>query len=380
MKPVSLMYVITGLSHGGAEMLLLDVVRHLDKDLFRVSIVCFRDGVLAPEFRRDARVWCLDIRQRLHPLIFFRLSRIIRDMRPRLVHTHLIEADVIGGVTAAIHNVPVILSTRHGHHGWRKKPLTSLVNRSLQWPFTCIISNSACVAKFSEEYDGAKPKKSCLIHNGIDLARFPFRGVRPAGQGGEENGPTIGCVAMFKPGKGQEYLIRAFPLVLQRYPRARLILVGDGKMRPSLEGLVRELRLSSTVSFTGLCSDIYPWLNTFDVFVLPSLNEGFGIAAVEAMAAGVPVVASHVGGLPEVIQDGVTGRLVPPGDPPSLAKAIVEILDTPDVRRDLIQSARREVEDKFTIDAYVKRLESIYLSLLEGALGSSPRRKAHESV
>ena len=365
MNPIPLIYVITGLPPGGAETLLLDVVRRLNRSQFEVTVVCFRDGVLAPEFRRNAQVCCFDIQQRLHPLIFFRLSRIIRDVRPQLVHTHLIEADVIGGITAVIHKVPVILSTRHGLQHWRKKPLASLVSRPLQWPFTRVISSSHCVAEFIEKYNGAEPQKNCLIYNGIDLSRFPFRGICPIGHGVKQVGPIIGCVAMFKPVKGHEYLIRAFPLVLQRYPGARLVLVGDGKMRVHLEALVRKLGLGSHVSFVGICSDVYYWLNRFDVFVLPSLYEGFGIAAVEAMAVGVPVVASNVGGLAEIIQDRTTGILIPPGDSDALAEAIGEILANPDLRRDLIQSARNQVEDKFTIDEHVRRLESMYFGLLE---------------
>lgn len=363
MTSYSLLYIITGLPIGGAEKLLLDVVRRLNKHRFNVTVVCFRDGVLAPAFQPYAQVYCLDIQQKFHPFIFLQLWRILRDIRPQLVHTHLFEADLLGGIAAYANSVPVVLSTRHAPNDFRRKTLISLLNRLTQNLFGHVIVNSQYMADFVQRHEGVPARKTFVLYNGIDVSKFPFRGLRDDDTFVNER-PTIGCIATLKPEKGHEYLIRALPLVLERYPGAHLILVGDGELRGSLEKLVKELALGSAVRFVGTQSDVVRWLNSFDIFVLPSLFEGFGISVIESMSVGVPVIASRVGGLMEVIEDRVTGLLVPPCDPHALAESILDLLDNPDLRSKLVWAARRQVENRFTIEKYVGRLESFYCDLL----------------
>jgi len=174
---------------------------------------------------------------------------------------------------------------------------------------------------------------------------------------------VIAAVAVQRPGKGLDRLIAALPAIRQRHPDAILLLVGDGPERPALETMAANLGLSRYVRFAGVRHDVPRLLTAAAVFVLPSLTEALPTALAEAMAAGVPVIGSAVGGIPEMIQDGVTGILVPPGDVDALAAAVADVLDQPARVGELVRAARRLVETRFDAAANVARLHREYLDV-----------------
>lgn len=178
--------------------------------------------------------------------------------------------------------------------------------------------------------------------------------------------PLVGTIAHFAWHKGLEFLVRAWPAVRSRHPRARLVLVGEGEDRAKLEREVAAARVSTSVTLTGFRTDVADALAAFDVFVLPSIMEGLGTSILDALAAEVPVVASAVGGIPEIITDGESGRLVPPEDPDRLAEAIAGLLDDPDTARALAQAGCARVEADYTEEAMVAATLAAY----EGALAS----------
>jgi glycosyltransferase involved in cell wall biosynthesis len=202
-----------------------------------------------------------------------------------------------------------------------------------------------------------------MIYNGVDLERYDHQepcctlrddyGMEPGSQ-------IVGVVARLEPEKGHPTLIDAWPLVLRSVPDAYLLIVGEGSRRDDLERQVRELRIAHRVVFTGRRDDVPGVTAALDVAVLPSYREAQGLTILEAMALSRPVVASNVGGIPEMIQDGVTGLLVPPGDPTALAGAIVRLLEDHSLADTLGRAGHDLVHDRFCIELMVKAIEEIY--------------------
>jgi len=224
-----------------------------------------------------------------------------------------------------------------------------------------IAVSQSIVRKIADERDGLAPVS--LIYNGVDLARYdhqePCCTLREE-YGMEPNAQIVGVVARLDPEKGHPTLLEAWPAVLRSCPDAYLLVVGEGSQREELERLANELRIAHRVVFAGRRDDIPAVTAALDVAVLPSYREAQGLTILEAMALSRPVVASNVGGIPEMISDGVTGLLVPPRDPDALALAIARLLrDHPFA--DLIAKAGHDlVHDRFCIELMVRAIEAIY--------------------
>jgi glycosyltransferase involved in cell wall biosynthesis len=208
---------------------------------------------------------------------------------------------------------------------------------------------------------GVDARRIRLIHSGVDVTRFTSRichgrSVRP---------PVIGCVAGLEERKGHRFLLEALALLKAQGVRVRCVLAGEGSERPALEKMTARLRLERDVEFPGFIADTPAFLADIDVFVLPSLYEGLGVAALEAMAAGKPVVASEVGGLAELIEDGTTGLLTPPRNVQALSAAIARLIDDPSLARSLGQRASEHVREHFAVEQMAARNEAYYYELLE---------------
>jgi glycosyltransferase involved in cell wall biosynthesis len=206
--------------------------------------------------------------------------------------------------------------------------------------------------------DGAKVR---LIHSGIDVARFS----PGAGNAAPEHVPTIGTVAVLETRKGHRFLLEAMARLRARGVKLRCLLAGDGSERKGLEQMVAKLGLEGQVDFQGFVADTPALLASIDIFVLPSVHEGLGVAALEAMAAGKAVVASRVGGLAELISDGDTGLLVPPEDSDVLSDAIAELINDPNRARAMGQRAAAHVRKYFTMERMAAGNEAYYYELLE---------------
>jgi glycosyltransferase involved in cell wall biosynthesis len=213
-----------------------------------------------------------------------------------------------------------------------------------------------------------------VVYDGVDLERFhPCRTGEPVRDelGIEKDQPVVGMVSRLDPLKGQDTLIRAIGILQRDFPRLILLLAGETSARDRwyqsrLEQLAQELCLPGRVIFMGARDDIDRVTNAMDVAALPSRDEGFGLTLVEAMASSKPVVATAVGGIPEVVEDGVTGLLVPPDDPQALARALQALLSNPDLRIAMGQAGRRRAENLFDIKAHVHAMENIYQGLAQG--------------
>jgi glycosyltransferase involved in cell wall biosynthesis len=292
-----------------------------------------------------------------------------------LVHAHMFRAEVIGTRAAVAAGVPVIAATVHSSRVRSPEDVALLASLTPMMDRLIVPSDSIAHKVRCEGRDGAR---FAVVPNGVDLSRFtaaaPPSTVRtdfgiPAGA------PLVGVVARIEAEKGHRHLLDAWPLVLRQAPDAWLLVVGEGSEADALRRQAASLgRAGRRIAFTGRREDISALTAELSVAVLPSLREAQGISILEAMARRVPVVASAVGGIPEVITTDVDGLLVPPADPVALAGAIGSLLGDPALRRQIGEAGYRTVADRFSIDAQVKRIEAVYDEELARAgvlLGSS---------
>jgi len=263
------------------------------------------------------------------------LQRRIRALRPDIVHTHSSKAGFVGRLAARMAGVPRIFYTPHGHvfHSYYGPPITrmfiTLERFAARFTERIVVLTDAEAEQHLAVGVGRRGQ-FVKIPSGVDLAA-----VRAEAAGGsrlrQELGlssetPVVGAVARLVPVKGLRYLVAAMPEILRQCPETHLVLAGDGDQRSGLEGLARELAVSDRVHFLGFRRDAAAVTAALNVFVLPSLNEGLGRVLVTAMALGVPIVATKVGGVPEVVEDGRQGLLVPSADPQALGRAVTTLL------------------------------------------------------
>lgn len=288
-----------------------------------------------------------------------RLAGAITRERVALVHTHSSVDAWLAGIAARLRRVPVVRS-RHVsipiRSGWN--PVYSILADR-------IVTSGEAIRQLVIA-TGVPPTKVVAVPAGVDFDQFrpgPDR-ERIRAQLGLTS-PVIGSVAMFRGSKGHQYLLDAFGVILREYPAARLLLVGDGIRRSWIEQLTRDKGLSRAVSFTGFRPDVAELLRAMDCFALASVRtEGIPQSLLQALATELPVVASAVGGIPEVIEHETTGLLVPPGDAKALAEGILTALRKPDFARRLAKAGRQVVERRFSRAMAIQRLIALYEELL----------------
>ncbi|HEX7787557.1 MAG TPA: glycosyltransferase, partial [Methylomirabilota bacterium] len=287
------------------------------------------------------------------------LVRLIRRERVSLVHTHSSIDAWLAGMAARICRVPVV-RTRHVSIAIRRGP-----NPVYRWLADRVITSGEAIRRMVVEA-GVPAERVIAIPAGVNLEAFPFGARSPAIIRELDLGaPVIGSVAMFRGSKGHAQLLEAFTKVRAHRPAASLLLVGDGPRRAWIEQLARDAKLSDAVVLTGFRPDVSALLGAMDCFALASTRtEGVPQALLQAFAVGVPVVASRIGGIPEVVSDGQTGLLVASGSSDELAGAILRVLDDSDAAARRARAARALVERSFSHEASITRLLALYEELL----------------
>jgi glycosyltransferase involved in cell wall biosynthesis len=378
MTKIRILQIVTRLAVRGVPRHVIDLAAGLDPRRYEVEVLAGRsepgEGELWTEAReRGLRTWHLPALQRaVDPAAdlaaFVALYRRIRAGRYDIVHTHISKAGILGRLAARCAGVPVVIHTYHGQveelggRTCRSRFFRYCERRAARWT-DLIVANSHDTARQCLARGIGTLSQYQVIHNGIDLA--PFLDYGAAGPlPGIEGGPLLGTVGSLTPEKGLAVLMQAAASWVGRYPRLRICMVGDGVLRVPLGELARRLELGDRVVFPGIQRDVRPWLAAFDLLLMPSLHEGMGIALLEAMAMGKPVVASRTGGIPEVVVDGQTGLLVPPGDPEALAAAVDRLLRDEAARRRLGQAGQERVKQCFALEGMVRQLEAAYERLL----------------
>jgi len=385
-RPPRLLLIATGIDRRGAETHVLALGRGLAARGWEVAVAYWGgSGELAPEFRAaGVAVHRLRLRGKLDPGNLPAFVRLIRAFRPDVVHTHLPLAELYGNLAAALCRVPAVVSTKHSDHALFRRPLVRLGHVAVSAPNGAVVAVSAHMAAFIRSVGLWPGTRVETIHNGLDARAVDRAGGpgavaalrRALAPGG---GPLLGAAGRLEPEKGFQTLVAAMPRVLAALPGATLVIAGEGSRRPQLEALIQRLGLAGRVVLLGQRQDVLTLMHCLDLFVLSSHAEPFGLVLLEAMAARKPVLATAVGGVPEVVQDGVTGDLVPPADSEALAGAAVALLRDPHRRAGYGRAGRRRVEQAFPLQRTVCATEGLYRSLLAGrSYVSAPRTPALE--
>jgi sugar transferase (PEP-CTERM/EpsH1 system associated) len=373
MSNLHVAHAVLFLDVGGLERVVLDLVRDGRTRGQRVSVLCIeRPGTLAPAAAElGARVVCAGKPRGFRPDHIAELATLLRRVRPDVLHTHQIGALFYAGPAARRAGIPVVVHTEHGKQyasNWRRRLVGRLAGRYARRYF-CV---SADVAREVRDYRIVAPGKVAVVPNGIDVDRFAR--AEPAdpgdGLGIQPGARVIGTVGRLTEIKRQDLLIRAFARVAARHPAARLLLVGDGPLRNALETLTTTLGVGDRVTFAGYRDRPERFLRLMDVFALTSRSEGMPLAILEAWASGLPVVASRVGGVPEVVADGRTGLLFPPGDEAALATHLERLLTDPVAARALGDAGRAEVREKFDVRTMCDTYQRYYRALLRARAGA----------
>jgi glycosyltransferase involved in cell wall biosynthesis len=370
MRPIRVLYVMQCLDVGGAERSLMELLARLPRD--RVEpIVCTLQsgGVLAPRCRDlGIKVVELGVAPGPRQLLGAGVLAVMAKIRPDVVHARLVVPNVWARLGAAL-GIPVITEERGLSVGLPN--VLVVANRwTARFSHVCV-GNSKAVVAMMHTRDGIPEARTRLVYGGVDTTRvLPRTGPRASVDGGPVR-PTVVCVARLEENKGVADLLDAWREVSAAAPLARLRLVGGGALADSLARFARTHGLTESVHFAGEQKSVLPFLHDADVFVLPSHEEGLSNALLEGMAAGLPAVATRVGGNPELVEDGVSGILVPSREPRALGQALrVYLEDAERAARDGAAGRRRVVEH-FSFDAVV----ASYLSLYDEVLGSrGPRR------
>lgn len=345
---------------GGQEIRTLDEAAAVAALGWRVLLACQPDSRLHEAARaRAVNAVALRMRGAWDVAAVLSLAGLIRRERVNIVHTHSSVDGWVGGMAARLVGVPVV-RTRHVSIAIRRG-----LNPVYRWLADRVITSGEAIRAIVVAA-GVAPGRVIAIPAGVRLADFDGlqAGHEVARSLGLER-PVVGSVAMFRGSKGHHVLLDAFALLRRHHPSAHLLLVGDGGRRQWVESLARERGLGDAVRFTGFRADVPALLSAMDCFVLASTRtEGVPQSLLQACAAGVPVVASSIGGIPEVVQDGVTGLLAPPGDAPALAAAIETTLAGPGAAAERARAARALVRARFSQEISIRRLLDLYGELL----------------
>lgn len=367
--PIPVLHVVHSLNVGGAEKLVFDLARATDPDRFPTAVACLDEaGTLAPALvAAGVPVHAIDRRPGLRPDVVARLARLIRASGARVIHAHQYTPFFYGVLAARLSGRARCLFTEHGrHHPDVRKPKRVLANQVLWRLAGATVAVSEHTRRALVANDGFPPDRVRLIYNGVDLRRFeglPSREAIRRDLGLDAETPVIGLCARLSPEKNVPLLLDAFSRVRARHPTARLVIAGDGPARSDIEAHRDALGLGDAVRLLGFRDDVPALCRAFDVFALSSLTEGTSVTLLEAMYAGCPVVATRVGGNPEIVADGETGVLVPSGDAAALAAALLAFLDDPARARRFGAAGRARVAARFTFQGMVDAYQELYRAL-----------------
>lgn len=370
-RPRRLLHLLSGGTVGGCEQHVLSLLSHLDHERWEPWVAIFElqpdeAAPMGPRFR-EAGIRTIDLgaRHRTDPLALLRLGRLLRRGGFDLIHAHSFRTELAGLLWGRLlGGVPVVRTVHNADEFYVTPRYAALARASARSVARTIVISDA-VGRYLREKGRLTTDRMVRIYYGLDARGWTLEdgAVRAEKR---STTPSIGVVARLAPQKGHRVLFDAMPRVLERVPGVVARVVGHEEL-----STVAELRayaagrgVAAHVRFEGFCEDVPRLLSELDLFVLPSLWEGFGLVLLEAMAAGRPVVASAVGPIPEVVAAGETGLLVPPEDPVALADAIVRVLLNPDLADRLGRAGRRRVERCFGIERMVTQTEAVYQDLL----------------
>jgi glycosyltransferase involved in cell wall biosynthesis len=366
-RKIKVLHLITSLEVGGAQHGLLLGLPRFDPDRYE-HVICSVMGrmQMAAQFRKAGiEVHTLGLHRKTDLSVVLRLRALLKQLRPDVLHAYLLHSNVLGRIVGRLVGIPVIIGSERtiGQAGRLGRLVTRLTN-----PLTDAVEvNSETGARAIEHNLGVPPDKIEIVNSGVDLDAFGGSLKRTeirAELGLAHDQHLVLYVGRLRPVKGVEYGIRAFASAVNSHPKMHMALAGEGEQLAYLKNLATELGVQEKITFLGVRNDLPGLFSAADSVLMPSLTEGLPRTAIEAMAAGKPVIATRVGGTPEAIIDGETGTLVPPMDVEAMAAALIELVRDTGLGARLGSAGRQRAEQNYSVDNYVARLDGLYRQLL----------------
>ncbi len=383
-RKIKIAQVITRMDKGGAPDIVRLLCRSLDAEKYDVRLIYgstaypsqetesflkeFKDNIISvPYLKRNIRPLS-DI------LAVIRLYLLFRREKFNVVHAHTAKGGALGRLAAKMANVSLILYSPHGHdfYGYFNPFVSRMVitaERFLAHFTDRIITLTQLGKKDFIDFKIASPKKIVVISSGLVLERYNKIEVDIAGKRQElgitEDKVLVGMVGRLETVKGPEYFIKAASIIVDEFPDVAFLVVGEGRLKYKLESMAKESGISEKVFFAGWREDVPEILPLLDILVLPSLNEAVGRILIEAGASGIPVVATNVGGIPEIVRDNQTGILVSARDAYGLAQAVISLLRDKQKRQSLAEAAKNWIDDKFSVYKMVEEISNLYSELMK---------------
>jgi len=394
-KVLKIVHIITRMDMGGSAQNTLLTALHHDSQHYNVWLIkgsTLESAMTKAETRlvedqletaKKRGIEIIDVPslvRRISPINDLRalvaLFRLMRKLEPHIVHTHTSKAGILGRLAAWMARVPIVIHTPHGHvfYGHFGRSLSRIFLQMEKLLGRITHHQIALTPEEGNDYLNlgvAKSKNISVIHSGVDLNCFKRSATESNPKRNElaipPNSLVVGYVGWLIPIKGVTYLVNAMAEVVQRHPNSLLVLVGKGDEKgeeeTKLSKQVENLGIADHVRFLGWRPDVDEIMGCFDIFVLPSLNEGMGRVLVEAMATGLPIVASSVGGIPDLVKDGENGLLVPPADAGALKRAISDLLSDKAKRKRMGETGKRMCRP-YSVEAMVEKIDNLYSRLL----------------
>ena len=362
---MKILHINTERTWRGGEQQTLNLLKGLKKRNIVSHLLC-QPGCPLEEKAKHAEIQVFPVAMRgeVDLLAGYRLRTHVKRFNYDIIHSHTSHAHTLGFLASLGTRTRLVVSRRVDFSIFRHSflHLSGIKYRSMADYYIAISHKIKDVLV----QDGVPGQRIFVVHSGIDPERFtadrmdhliPEFNLK-------SNEPIVVNVAHLAGHKGQQYLVRAIPLVLAKIPAARFFIVGEGELMNELQALAASLGLNKELIFTGFRQDVGAFYHVADLFVMSSVQEGLGTAVIDALALGKPVVASNSGGIPEVILDGETGRLVAPADPAALAEAIIELLTNPERAKRMARRGQEVVRQDFSVEAMVEKNIEVYQRIL----------------
>lgn len=373
-QKIKICHLISGDLWAGAEAQALTLISWLSRcPEFQLTSIVFNEGRLSQELSQlGILTSVLDEKKDNSVQLFLKVRRFLSKEKVQILHTHRYKENVIGCLAAQYPMGPYLVKTVHG----LKEPFKGIKRLKAgfysfldRWASRLFFSKIICVSYGMEEElkkELGRSKVVC-IHNCVDVSRVKVKKSKSLTKkelGIENNSPVIGTAGRLVPIKGTVWLLQAAQVLLLKLPDLRVLIIGDGPERYRLRQLTSEMGIESQVIFTGQRDDVYDLISCMDVFLLPSLSEGIPMVLLETMALEIPIVATNVGGIPELLRNGQTGYLTPPRDARALAEACQYLLEHKEEAEIVARKARQLVEGNLSVRVMVEKVAQIYRSLV----------------
>jgi len=357
---LSLLFIDTERVWRGGQAQLLTLIKGLHQRGHKIQLICQPQTLLqARAVELGISTHTMSIRNDVGLISLIQLILALRKLRPEILAFNTPRAVAIGTAASRFASVRARIVFRRVNFPLGKNFLTRF---KYTWGIDCIVAISESI-RLQLEVSGIPSSKIKTIYEGMDLSLYPKRTDRKKPLPGK---PTVvGTVAHLSPEKGIHYLIEAASLIPDVHKKLRFVVVGDGNCRPEIEALTKKRGLGDIFQFAGFHSDTSQFMKTFDIFALPSLSEGLSSAILEAMATSLPIVATEVGGIPELVKNGDNGLLVAPADPESLSLAIQRLANNPDESQRMGLRGRKRMEEQFTLERKIAETEQLCRILLK---------------